>query len=241
MEYRFRIDAYSPETIPMARLAEYMADLASLFGEKGTVHFVRLEGGSTALVSRIEREAERKVQNRLHAVKNNEGPIEARDAFERLDDRLTDDNATGRLETIEGAHILQFPGRERTTELQYGPFNEPGTIQGQVILVGGRRHDTIPVHIQDGTRLWLCQAPKELARRLAQHIFGPTIRVSGVGRWLRSGDGRWTQVHFVISDFVILDDESLPDTVRGIRRLDADWKAHDPLGALGRLRSGEDG
>ena len=27
MEYRFKFDAYSPETIPMWRMAEYMADL----------------------------------------------------------------------------------------------------------------------------------------------------------------------------------------------------------------------
>ena len=29
-EFRFKIDCFTPETIPMARLAEYMADLADL-------------------------------------------------------------------------------------------------------------------------------------------------------------------------------------------------------------------
>jgi hypothetical protein len=32
-EYRFRIDAFTPETMPMARLAEYMSQLAQLLGE----------------------------------------------------------------------------------------------------------------------------------------------------------------------------------------------------------------
>ncbi len=56
-EYRFVIDAYSPETLPMSRLAEYMTDLARLFGTAERVHFVRLEAGSTVLVQRVEPEA----------------------------------------------------------------------------------------------------------------------------------------------------------------------------------------
>ena len=61
-EYRFKIDAYSPETIPMARLAEYMSDLAVLFGNRENVHFVQLEPGSTTLLQRIEYEAVPKVK-----------------------------------------------------------------------------------------------------------------------------------------------------------------------------------
>ena len=34
-EYRFSIDAYTPATMPMARLAEYMAQLALILGEPG--------------------------------------------------------------------------------------------------------------------------------------------------------------------------------------------------------------
>ena len=53
-EYRFVIDAYRPDTLPMARLAEYMGELARLLGRLDQVHFVRLEEGSTALVQRVE-------------------------------------------------------------------------------------------------------------------------------------------------------------------------------------------
>ncbi len=37
-EYRFVIEAYSPDTLPMSRLAEYMAALAQLLGrtDRGT-------------------------------------------------------------------------------------------------------------------------------------------------------------------------------------------------------------
>lgn len=40
--YRFVVDALSPDRVPMARLAEYIADLARLFGYKEHVHFVRV-------------------------------------------------------------------------------------------------------------------------------------------------------------------------------------------------------
>ena len=63
-EYRFRIDAYSPETMPMARLAEYMAELALLLGEPSAVHFKRLARGSTVLVNSVDREAAPKVRQR---------------------------------------------------------------------------------------------------------------------------------------------------------------------------------
>ena len=44
-EYRFVIDALSPDTLPMARLAEYMGELARLLGRPDQVHFERLGGG----------------------------------------------------------------------------------------------------------------------------------------------------------------------------------------------------
>ena len=42
-EYRFVIEAYNSNTIPISRLAEYMADLARQSGEPDCVHFMRLE------------------------------------------------------------------------------------------------------------------------------------------------------------------------------------------------------
>ena len=33
-EYRLKIEAYAPETMPMKRLAEYLADMAVLLGDE---------------------------------------------------------------------------------------------------------------------------------------------------------------------------------------------------------------
>ena len=61
----FYIDAYSPETIPTAKLALYMADFAALLGKEHAVHFDHLEGGSTKIVSRVECEDVPKVTTRF--------------------------------------------------------------------------------------------------------------------------------------------------------------------------------
>ena len=76
-EYKFRIEAYTPDTLPMERLAEYMADLAKVLGEPASVHFVRLDPGSTVLVQKVDEEAEPKVRQRVQKVHSGDGPPDA--------------------------------------------------------------------------------------------------------------------------------------------------------------------
>ena len=45
LELKFHIHAYTRDTIPMWRLAEYLSDLATILGEKHSVHFDRIERG----------------------------------------------------------------------------------------------------------------------------------------------------------------------------------------------------
>src|ERR1700757_4613496 len=93
----FYIDAYSPETIPMAKLAQYMADFAALLGKEHPVHFASLEGGSTKIVSRVDFEDMPKVTNRLTEIRNGTAPKELVRLVAEIDDRLANDNAIGRI------------------------------------------------------------------------------------------------------------------------------------------------
>jgi hypothetical protein len=97
-EYTLRIDVFTPDTISMARLSEYMAALADRFGYEDSTHFVRLEPSSACVVARVEDHDVPKVRRRLDVV---EGPDAAPDvvkAFKLLDDLLADDNAVGEAE-----------------------------------------------------------------------------------------------------------------------------------------------
>ena len=76
-EFYFWIDAFTPATIPMARLAEYMRELATILGEPAFVHFVRLKRGSTGIVHKVQIEAVPKVRDRATSVRRGEHQLSA--------------------------------------------------------------------------------------------------------------------------------------------------------------------
>ena len=57
-EYRLKISAYTRETMPMKRLAEYLSDMAILLGDEKGVHLIAVESGSTCPVILVDWEAE---------------------------------------------------------------------------------------------------------------------------------------------------------------------------------------
>lgn len=238
-EYRFRIDAFTPETIPMARLAEYLADLAVVLGNRERVHFHRIEKGSTVNVIRVEWEAEPKVRERIKAVKLKEAPDDVLKAAKNIDRRLADDNAVGVLLDPTGAKIIKFPGRELLTKLAYGPINQAGSFQGVPIRVGGES-DPVPVHLEDGQNKYIVLARRTLAKEIARYLFSAVVRVEGTGRWTRAADGEWELHTFYAQSMQLIEDADIRKNVEELRRIDADWKKlNDPLGELHRIRHGK--
>jgi hypothetical protein len=187
--YELYIDAFTPASIPMSRLAEYMAGFAVLLGHEEHVHFDQLKSGSVTVVSRVEPVAWNKVQRRLDEVRFGTGPKAAMDAFRQIDENLAADNAVGRV--VHGkARVMEFPGRNRPVESSVGPIVQPGTLDGEVIQVGGR-DETINIHIKAGDDIHHCITTKMIARHLAQHIFGAPVRVHGRGTWSRAEPRRF--------------------------------------------------
>lgn len=234
--YQFTIDgAYRPDTLPMGRLAEYMGALAKLLGEGAGVHFVdAVRDGSAVLPVTVDQSARPKVRDRVEGVRNGTAAKDAHDAFTALDALLRKDNATGRLVGEGGAVIIPFPGRDRPEPVEFGPFRQDGTLDGQIIRVGGSG-STIPVHLLDGetvhTGLYTSVA---ISKELAAYYRGPTVRVRGNGAWLRLGDGVWTLREFKVTGFDVLDDAPLTDIVADLRRVGSSgWgKVDDPVAAL---------
>ena len=157
-EYRFVIDACSPNTPPMARLAEYMTELARLLGRPDQVHFVRLEGGSTVLVQSVEPEAAPDVRERLGSLRQDNPPDDAAKAFTALNRYLADDKATGILQESGSAEVIRFPGREEPAPLTFGAFNQTGVLDGALIRIGGR-DDTVPLRTCAMATRFTCATP----------------------------------------------------------------------------------
>jgi hypothetical protein len=238
-EYHLHIDAFTPATIPMARLAEYMADLASLLGNFDGVHFVRVEEGTTGLVALVEEEAVPKVRTRLYAVKTSEGPEDAMKAHRRLDDKLEQDNASAVLFGPDQAKVIEFPGKNRMAQEIYGPFNQQGSVDGTLVYIGGI-DETAHADLEEGNRIHHCTMGRELAKRLCPYLYGVTIRVFGVGRWHRTEEGEWNMDKFTVADFKPLDESTFSDTIDRLRKIEGNaWKkVRDPLSELRHLRHG---
>jgi hypothetical protein len=235
-EYRFVIDAFSPKTIPMARLAEYMGHLAAMFGERSSVHFERLETGSTVLVSKIEREAVPKVRQRVVSVRRREGPSEGMRAYKAINKLLREDDGIGLLkERQKGATIIRFPGREEAEET-FPTVRQYGSVDGVVVRIGGT-DQTVHVTLEiDNEVVAGCFTNRQIAKELAHKLFEP-VRLHGRGRWNRDGDGRWTLLDFKIESFDPLVDATLSEALAELRAIKADW-GPDALVELPAIRHG---
>jgi hypothetical protein len=218
-EYTFRIDAFTPETIPMARLAEYLAVLSDLVGYFQSTHFDRLEAGSACLVCRIDAVDAPKVEQRLARTGQPDAPKDLSKAFDMLDNMLANDNAVGKLSNSTGALIVPFPGRDRPKALSFPSFRQDGSIDGQIVSIGGK-DATAHVILQDGGVTYSnIKLTRELARQLRSYLYEQKVRLVGSGRWERSPDGIWKLLDFNVSSFQVLSDASLSDVLASVREI----------------------
>lgn len=237
-EYRFQIDAFSPDTIPMSRLVEYLGDLARMLGQDKSVHLAKIESGSTVPVVWVEWEAEPKVRDRIRQVRYKEAPPSAMEASRSIDRRLAQDNAVGVLLDPNGTKVVTFPGRERNTRLVYGPIAQRGTFQGVPIKIGGEQ-DVVPVHLEDGDRKHIVEAKRSLAKEIAEFLFSAVVRVEGDGRWIRHPDGEWELLSFHAASFQLIENADINKNIAQLRAIPGKWKKiDDPLAELEKIRRG---
>ncbi len=215
-EFSFVIDAFTPSTLPMARLAEYLREFSALLGSEPYVHFERIGSGSAALKAKSDPTASPKIRTRLEEVLSGTGPKSAMKAHSNLNDLLRSDNAIGHVKHGT-AKLMEFPGRRRAPQEKMGPVRRPGSLDGQIYQIGGK-DETINIHLRDGDTTQRCEASISLARRLAPHFLGGKVRLIGEGDWYRTESG-WQLSAFTATDFVELDTDGLSQTVEKIRRV----------------------
>jgi hypothetical protein len=135
-ELRFYMEPYTPETLPLGRLAEYLARLAKVVGDHRAVHLIELQEGSTVFVNRADPEAIPAIYERVAGVKRGDAPRDAMEAYNALNTLLEQDNGTGALLEPGGAQILDFPDR-RAERLVFSWVEQRGEVDGEVARIGG--------------------------------------------------------------------------------------------------------
>ncbi|MGE4064995.1 MAG: hypothetical protein AB7E79_16645 [Rhodospirillaceae bacterium] len=240
-KYVFKINSYTPDTLPMGRLAEYMAELAKMLGETGSVHFVNVTEGSAKLRAKVDYEAIPKVEHRVQAVRRGTGPTDAQNASHRLNQMLAQDNTDGEFGEDEGATIIEFPGGKAKKDQDYGLVHQATVLEGIVRRVGGKQNDKASVILEtpEGFETH-CETTRETSRILAKFYDGPTLRLTGQGTW-RRGEQGWSLVRFVISGYEEIDQRSLLEVVPELQNVpNAGWKTvDDPWRELRDIRDGD--
>jgi hypothetical protein len=234
-EFRFRIEAYTPETIPMARLAEYLHQLAVMLGEPSAVHFVRLDAGSTVIIHKVEQEAVPKVRDRLTAVAQYQGARDAMRAYRATNRMLRADNGAAVLQAQTGAEIIRFPGIQEVT--RFGSVTQQCSVDGEVIRIGGTR-ERVPITLRSEEELiGDCYTGRATAKKLAAHLWEP-VRLFGTGRFVREDRGSWKLDYFSFDSFVTLTEEPLSSVVEALRAIPGGEWGEDALDELRFIRHG---
>lgn len=112
------------------------------------------------------------------------------------------------------------------------------SIDGQLIKVGGAGEDAaLQLQGVDGRILSGFTAKRHLAKELAQLLWGPTVRLNGVGIWCRDADGVWSLARMHVQSYEQLEEDDAMLTLERLRSLKVDW----PKDALELLQSEREG
>lgn len=234
IEWVFKIEGHhTPATLPMARLAEYLAELSGLYGHADQVHFTSIKEGSATIHHEIEKPIEFAVGLRLVAARAGAKDAKVRRPYQKLCRMVAEDGGTGILSNQHGV-MLHFQAEpEEALQIQ-----ESGELAGELIALGGP-NESAPVQIQSARVKYPCRAKRELIKEMAPYIF-QSVRVRGEGTWVSEKSG-WRLVAFSIHGFEPLRDRRLTDVINELRALPGNrWNAmEDPMGEAHRLRYGK--
>jgi hypothetical protein len=237
--YDFRIDNWTQETLPAARLASYLKELAKLFGHENEVHFLKVRKGSAIPELFVEHTAAPKVEAQLRLVGSQNASLDANKAQQNINKMLREDNSSATLRVKGGAVIINFPGH-KTPLTEEVVIHDQGEIDGIVIRVGGK-DDSVPIWLQgeDGVVYKNCNTTRQIAKDLAVHLFEGPIRVAGLGKWRRNFERIWELENFDIKSWQPLSTQPLVEVVEQLRAVEGSkWnEIAEPQLELKKLRS----
>ncbi|GFZ96099.1 hypothetical protein GCM10011497_28330 [Elstera cyanobacteriorum] len=219
--YIFHLTPYTPETLSLGRLAEYATALAEVFGHRDSVHLRGIDAGSVKLALKIDDSVVTHIEARLADLATGAGPEGARSAIKRITEFLTLDGGTATLEAAnDSAAVLTFPAPK--PPLPPVSVTEVGCLDGRVLRLGGSGEKKVTVLLETDIGRITCDLHKSKAKEMAPYLFD-WVRVTGVGVWERSPQGKWFPSSFTINTFDPLDDEGLADVLARLRSLGAGW------------------
>jgi hypothetical protein len=234
-EFRWKIGAYTADTMPLDRLLDYLRELMTVLGDPRRFHLVQVETSSTQPVFRVDEDAIPGIEARAIQIRTGTAPSEVRRSYRRINGMLREDKTDAIL--FEGtAELIPFPGIKAPPPQQISGIQQPGALDGRLVSIGGIK-DFVPLQLDTPEAILThIYAKRSLAKEISPLLFEP-IRLLGQGRWTRDEDGDWRMDRFTANGFEPLGPEDLGSVVTSLRAVKTAWP-DDPIAALDALRHG---
>lgn len=223
-EFSFVIPAYSPETMPLDRLIEYLQQISAVIGDPANLHLVEIKKSSTAPTFRVPKRAALVATERAAQLSRGDGTREQTRAYNRLRRMVRRDAPDARRPAVLSSStrvILEIQPAPEDTGVLNG-VRQASSFDGLLISVGGVDAASIRLQAYDGRIVAGFTASRTVAKDLAKLIYEP-VRVSGPGIWARNEDGIWTLEKMQVQSFEPLEDTSAGDLLARLRAIDVDW------------------
>ncbi|WP_156799309.1 hypothetical protein [Oceanicola granulosus] len=230
--YTFRIENFTPESMPFGRLVEYYREVKRMLGGADNLHLVEVAQGSHASAFRLDQDCEFDFEEHISALNAGTAPHAAMRARETIDAMLREDATSGSFCDPTGENVVPFPGK-------FSAVSNQLRVRGAANFVGELYHiagtgDNAKVRINTGAYgVVFCVTSKDIAKSLREFLF-EKVKVSGRGMWTKASSGRWEIDDFVITDFAPVKSENLRTSVNRLRSMDITWP-DDPVGEVDRL------
>jgi hypothetical protein len=234
--FEFTVPGYTPDTMPLDRLIEYLEQLTVVLGEASELHLVGIEKSSTRPVLVMRHDVATRARARASEVRQGGGSARRRNAYDRIRHMVSEDGgAPASLAAPEG-QILEFAMIDIGADQIVHAVRQPTTVQGELIRIGGRQENAqLLIQELSGNVIAGCTAPRAVATAMAHLLYRP-VSVSGDARWHRSNIGKWEIESLHVQSFAELDADDHEAVVAKLQALNVAWPddAMEQLAAMRR-------
>lgn len=236
--FEFVLPGYTPETMPLDRLIEYLSQLMAILGNPSDLHLIEIAKSSTKPVFLLPHHAATKARKRARETWEGGGPVQARKAYRRIRRMVSEDGGKPARLTSASATILEFPSVDLGIDQEIGSVRQATSVTGELIRVGGETEfDQILLRDVSGAVISGCFATKDTAKQLAKNLH-EYMRLHGIASWHRDRHGKWQMMRMKVQTFEKVDAESLSEALAAVQGSVSDWP-DDLSEQLLEMRGGE--
>jgi len=237
-DFALKLRGVTPDSIPMSKLAEYIADWAQLLGSESAPILRGIVNGSVVLRAEVAPTAKNEVRNRLLAANHDEKASKYINSLQRF---MLRDGVFGTIIDKSNDVLFQFEDFAESDALPPVIVEDSTEIDGTVFRVQGKDNSSHIGLIEYGSDRAFSIETKDdaLARRFAEHFKGHTLRVRVHGTWRRDETGEWKPYRLIADGFNVLDDtQSLNELMQSLRDVpDNGWSSlPDPIAEWRNIR-----